>query len=350
MKFSLKVLDQHHQKNAQKFLDPHPQKVQNPVLLRAKVPITVFGLPFLSGVAATDPSDLSLSFRTNFPSGPSLKLSYAPNTSPAGVGPLTVTLKSGVSLSGSPQNSALVISAHFTVSPQNPNPTPAFSLQIKPQFGNFSLSKTSHSSPNPNSDATSMGFLPLERPMACKEMSLESPHKESLLSGIAIKAKTMFPVTKQVALNFWWGVRFPADIRKQLPFLTVNKIGIEKVVEAKEVKQVEAKNSEGKVGDLDFLKSLCLSMRREVEVLQKENREIKQFLEDIRYRRWAYQRHSDGVTKEASPVTDNSSESEQWKAKNGREGNGKKEQKKNANTASDLESELQRAIKSASSR
>ncbi|KAL6979834.1 hypothetical protein U1Q18_021490 [Sarracenia purpurea var. burkii] len=345
MKFSLKVQDQH--RNPQSHHQPSHHH-QNPLLFRAKVPISVFGLPFLSGVAATDNSDLSFSLRSNFPSGPSLKLSYTPafttttattaaTAATATTSPLTLTLKSGVSLFGSPNNSPLIISADFTFSPQNPNPIPTFSLQIKPHFGDFSLHKTTYSSPNPypkaNDEISSMGFVPLEKPRAWKDLTLDSSYKDSLLSGIAVMAKTTLPVMMGVAINCRWGVNFPADISKKLPFLTVNKIGIERV---EKVKEVEVKNSQGNVGDLELLKGFCVSVGRELEVLQKENREIKQSLGDIRF------------GKKALPLVENSSDFEQWRSKKSDGEENRKESKKNVNQASDVESELQKAIKAAS--
>ncbi|KAI3502411.1 hypothetical protein L1887_30464 [Cichorium endivia] len=91
----------------------YQQQNQSPILVRAKIPISVFGLPFFSAfstthhhVAASD--KISLSRRTHFLSGPSLKLSYnTPTTTTAtsaaaATAPLTFTLKSGVSLLGSP--------------------------------------------------------------------------------------------------------------------------------------------------------------------------------------------------------------------------------------------------------
>ncbi|XAR70601.1 hypothetical protein NMG60_11027508 [Bertholletia excelsa] len=82
MKLSLKVQDGH-QDSQSDLLHGHRSHEKRPLLLRAKVPVTVFGLPFLSSIAAGDPSDLSFSLRTNFPSGPSLKLSYTPPSSTA---------------------------------------------------------------------------------------------------------------------------------------------------------------------------------------------------------------------------------------------------------------------------
>ncbi|XP_057479164.1 uncharacterized protein LOC130766511 [Actinidia eriantha] len=340
MKFSLKVQDQpqNHQPHNHNHREP-------PLLLRTKLPITIFGLPFLSVAAATDPSDLSLSLRTNFLSGPSLKLTYTPATAAAATAasPLTITLRSGVGLFGSPNNSPLIISAHLSLSPQNPNPTPTFSLQIKPRFGDFSLLKTTRSSPpnprKPNGEV--LGFVPLERPLPWKDLNLDSSYKDSLLSGIFVTAKTTLPVTKTVVVNCRWGVNFPADIRKKMPFLTVNKIGIERVYD---VKEVEVKKSEGNVGDLELMKGLCVSVRREVEVLHKENREMKQKLEEMRFGKY-----DDGGGKKvvAVPVSENGGEFEQWR--NGsREEPVRREAKKSVNRASDLESELQRAIKAAS--
>uniref|UniRef100_A0A5B7BNC5 Uncharacterized protein n=1 Tax=Davidia involucrata TaxID=16924 RepID=A0A5B7BNC5_DAVIN len=322
MKLSLKVEDQH--RNPQ-FQPHHHNKSnhqnQNPLLLRAKIPITVFGLPFLYGVAAADPSDLSFCLRTNFPTGPSLKLSYTPiSTTTAAAAaaatttpPLTLTLKSGVSLFGSPHNSPLIISAHFTLSPQNPNPT--FSLQFKPQFGNFSLCKTTYSAPDTNPKANggassnSMGFVPLERPMVWRDLTMEScSGKDSILSGIAVRARTAFPVTKRVAVNFRWGVNFPSDIGKQLPFLSVNKIGIERVDEAKEVKEVKVKRN---VDNLEVLKGMCFWMRRELDVLQKENREMKHALEEMNLGGG----DSDSVGKKSLPAVENSGRFEQWRSK-----------------------------------
>ncbi|XP_059656746.1 uncharacterized protein LOC132303488 [Cornus florida] len=360
MKLSLKVQDQH--KNAQPHLLHNHH--QNPLLIRAKIPISVFGFPFLSAVTATDPSDVSFSLSTNFPTGPSVKLSYAPTSTTktavaSATPPLILTLKSGVSFFGSPNNSPLVISAHCTFSPQNPNPNPIFSLQFKPQFGNFSLCKTTYSATNPNpkanGEANSFGFVPLERSTVWKDLShltMEScSGKDSILSGIAVRARTELPVTKRVAVNFRWGVNFPADFGKQLPFLSVNKVGIERVDEVKEVKEISVKRNESNVDDMKVLKGMCFWMRSELDALQKENREMKHRLEEMKLGQSVrnYSHGSDGVGKSAPPVVENSGGFEQWRNKNGGKDNGRKESKKTVNRAADVESELERAIKAASS-
>ncbi|KAK9266856.1 hypothetical protein L1049_027115 [Liquidambar formosana] len=385
MKLSLKARDE--------------QQHQNP-LFRAKIPITIVGFPFISGIIAGDSSDLSFNLSTNFPTGPSLKLSYTPNsttsttsaTSSAATSattPFSLSLKSGVGLFGSPHNSPLIISAHFNLFS---NPNPSFSLQIKPQFGDFSLRKTTHSNPNPKSSNGShldggigdgfvpetpmvwtdlamescdgkdgfpnrnpianagIGFAP-ERPLVWRDLKIDSCNgKDGIFSGVAVRARTALPVTSRLAVNFRWGLNLPSDLGKKLPFLTVDKVGIERVGE---VKEVNKKSFESDVGDLELLKGMCFWMRRDLEVLQKENREMKQYLEEMRLGVTARNRHSEngGVGKNALPTyVENSGYFEKWRSKkSGGEENGRRETKKSVNRVSNVESELQKAIKAVSS-
>ncbi|CAH1415289.1 unnamed protein product [Lactuca virosa] len=366
MKLSLKLEDQ--------------QQNQNPILVRAKIPITVFGLPFLSAFSATHhhaaaASDkLSLSLRTHFPSGPSLKLSYnTPTTTTATAAaattaPLTLTFKSGVSLSGSPNNSPLIISANFSFSPQNSNPNPTFSIQFKPRLGSFSLRKSvsstvSNPSKKPNGESTagsenSYGFVPLDRPINWKELTVESATKDSILSGILMSADTELPVTKRVKVNLRWGVNIPSDYEKQLPYLRVNKIKVERIDEVVEEKGNQKQGIQGDSGEFEMLKGMYSWMSRELNDLQKENREMRHTLEDMKslqsmrnYNGYAAAAGGGGGGKRPVPVVENSDGFEQWRMKKSGgsgEANGQRETKKNL-TSVDVESELQRAIKAASS-
>ncbi|KAI3787518.1 hypothetical protein L1987_42046 [Smallanthus sonchifolius] len=290
MKASLKLEDQHQN--------------HNPILFKAKIPIAVFGLPFLSGFSATHhhaspASDkLSLSLRTYFPSGPSLKLSYnTPTTTSsaaaaAATAPFTLTLKSGVSLSGSHNNSPLIISANFSFSPQNPNPN--FSIQFKPRLGSFSLRKSTSStisnpSKNLNGGSTdggenSYGFVPLDRPNIWKELTVESATKGSILSGILMAADTELPVTKRVKVNLRWGVSIPREYEKQLPYLRVNKIKIERIDDVKEENSNQKQGIEGDLDEFEMLKGMYSWMTRELNNLQNENREMRRALEEIKSR------------------------------------------------------------------
>ncbi|XP_040987752.1 uncharacterized protein LOC121235468 [Juglans microcarpa x Juglans regia] len=354
---------------------------------------------------------------------------------------LNADSESGLGLFGSPNSSPLVFSANFSLSPTN-TPIPTFSLHLKPQFGHFSLRKSTFSDPvsdkisgpfsdggdkvnygsysnsgvnlgseshsngefgsgfvsegssvwqelklepfggkdgvtNPSSlenggvhSNGGIGFVP-ERQLAWK-----ISRKDRFLSGVGVMAKTSFPVTKRLMVNMRWGVNFPADGGKGLPYLTVNKIGIERVEQVKQVKQV-VNGGESNEGDSELLKVMCFWMRRDLKALEKENREMKLSLEEMRTRgsvkniRW----ESDGLGKNVSPPPgQSSSEFEQWRSRNsGREDNGRRESKETSrefeqrkskksggeengqresnktNRVSDLESELQRAIKAASS-
>ncbi|KAL2501276.1 uncharacterized protein Fot_35124 [Forsythia ovata] len=238
-------------------------------------------------------------------------------------------------------------------------------------MGSFSLRKTTFShkksdiSEKPdNGDASfgtnSFGFVPLEMPGNVKEFEVERNDKDSIFKGISVMARTQMLVAKRVALNCRWNVNFPEDFEKKMPFLKVNKIGIERVDEA--LKEEKKNKSEGNVGDLEVLKGVCFWMKRELDILQQENRELKCGLEEMKVgdlvRNGGAARGSfknvgkNGMRAVESP----SAEFKQWRNKESGEGeenghvnvNGKKEAKKNGVRVSDVENELQRAIKAAS--
>ncbi|KAD5316869.1 hypothetical protein R6Q59_032091 [Mikania micrantha] len=358
MKVSLKLEDQ--------------QQNQSPIFFKTKIPIAVFGLPFLSGFSATHhhrtstASDkFSLSLRTHFPSGPSFKLSYnttavASGGTAAATAPFTLTLKSGVSLSGSPNNSPLIISANFSFSPQNPNPNPNFTIQFKPRLGSFSLRKSMSSTiPNPSkklngggSDGgeNSYGFVPLDQPNIWKELRVESATKNSILSGILMAADTELPVTKRVKVNLRWGVSIPSEYEKQLPYLRINKIKVERIDDVKEENLNKKQGIDSDSGEFEMLKGW---MSRELNDLRNENREMKCALEEIKS--WRLLRnhniYSGGGKREVVPVVKNSDGFEQWRMKKNGRGSETKGQRetKNDDGSTDVESELQKAIKAASS-
>ncbi|XP_050377357.1 uncharacterized protein LOC126794638 [Argentina anserina] len=393
MKISLRLQD-----------DQDSQHYRNP-LIRAKIPITIFNQPFTSSIATlpssttSSSSHLTLSLSSAFSSGPSLKLSYSHNTTPS---PFSLSLKSGLGLFGSPNHSPLVFTAHFSLSHTNPS----FFLHIKPQFGNFSLKKTTFSDPDasgscsdgvlgsgPGSDGGFVGGFVSEEPessssSAWQELSLEprggkdvnevgpveerelglrNGGKDGFFSGIGVMARTVLPVTKGLVVNMRWGVNFPAKMGSKLPYLAVNKIAFERVEEVEGEKE-EEKSGGSSVKDLELLKGMCFWMRRDLEVLEKENREMKQRLEDMKS--GVSGRHFRGESdasrrRVVPPLGESSSEFERWRnKKGGREENVRTEShtpvksvreeisrveelKKSTNQASDLESELERAIKAA---
>ncbi|KAF3449479.1 hypothetical protein FNV43_RR10207 [Rhamnella rubrinervis] len=396
MKFSLKLPEdeQHH----------HNQNNHNNPLIKAKIPISMFNQPFLTSIASTTSSPsphLSFSLSSNFPFGPSVKLSYSPTSTSST--PFSVSLKSGLGVFGSPNQSPLVFSAHFFPSPTNPT----FSLHFKPQFGNFSLKKTTFS--NPGNDRVSGshsnsgvhldsgshsnrelgdGFVPEGSSSVWQELNLEPcgsgkdgflnsdfmeksgvhlnsaiesdperPYgwknggKDGVLSGIAVMARTVLPVTKRVVVNMRWGVNFPANLGTKFPYLALNKIGIERI-EVREEKK-KKKSDESDVADMELLKGMFFWMRKDLELLENENREMKQCLEQIKLgvSGKKFRGESDVGQKKVlqQPARESSVELERWRnKKNVKEENDVKEPKKSTNQASDLESELQRAIMAAS--
>ncbi|MCL7036288.1 hypothetical protein MKW94_023258 [Papaver nudicaule] len=347
--------------------NPKPQ-YQNP-LLRAKIPISVLGFPFLSIITAGDSSDLSFGIRTNSINGPSLKFSYSPNittttktTSPiSSSSPFSISLKSGVGLFGSPENSPLIMSAHFNLFG---NPNPSFFLQIKPQFGDFSLKKTAVSAPltNPNPKTPTftkengeknnhfgddVGVM-LERPLVWKELTELRNGGDGVFSGVEVRAKTLLPITKRAVVKFRWGVNFPPDFgqKQKMPFLTVDKIAVERVEDKGEVNS--QKKKDGGEGDLEVLKGLCFWMRNEVEGLKRENRMLKESVEELNLggsvlkNRRGTESVSKKVASSSSPSTPGF---EQWRNKK----NGVEEKNSNGSESSkdDVGEELKRAIMAA---
>ncbi|KDP45137.1 hypothetical protein JCGZ_17469 [Jatropha curcas] len=370
--------------------------------LKAKIPISMFDQPFTSifSTAANSFSDFSFSVATNFPSGPSLKFTYNPSsTTDAFFSPISLSLKSGLGLFGSPQNSPLVFSANFSLSNSSPNVViPTFSLHFKPNFGHFSLHKRTSPSSNPNPDSDSgthlvsesnldyssssnsefvNGFAP-DVPLGWQEVKLEpftSKDKErsananpsdigigffadrqlvwrdakkvGILSGVAVKARTILPLSKRVKVNLRWSVNLPDDWGIKRPYLIVNKIGIERVDKVEEIKE----NENNSAGDLELLKGMCFWMRRDLDKIERENKDMRRCLEEMRVGVSAKTSRgvSNGVVKNVVPAsTDRLGEFEQWRSKKN-EGNGRAEPKKPADRATDLESELQKAIKAAAS-
>ncbi|KAJ1386549.1 hypothetical protein SESBI_40698 [Sesbania bispinosa] len=173
--------------------------------------------------------------------------------------------------------------------------------------------------------------------------------KHGFSPGVAVMTRTVMPVTQGMFLNFRWGVNFPADLGSKLPYLTVNKIALERV---EEEKQKNKGSSEASDSDLQMLKGMCFLMRKDLENVEKENREMKRVLDEMK--KGVSTRSNGNVAKKLSQQSSESSsgsgEFQRWgSSKNGRQENEQKQPNKSQSAASDLESELQKAIKAASS-
>ncbi|KAE9606846.1 hypothetical protein Lal_00026069 [Lupinus albus] len=390
-------------------------------IMSAKVPISIFKYPLISGITSTttttnSSSDFSFSLSTNFPSAPSFKFSYSP-TSTSSL-PFSLSLKSGLGLFGSPRHSPLLFSVNFSFSLSSYNPVPTFFLHFKPQFGHFSLNKTVLSNPNIFPDLKSFpidnnnnggignGFVADGSSSVWRELKLEpfggrdrnsnthevnfddggdgsvpersligiNKEKCGLSPGVAVMARTYMPVTKGLMLNLRWGLNFPGNSGLKIPYMTVNKIGLERVAE--EVKHIVDKQSLDASGaDLQLLKGMCSWMKRDLEIVEKENREMKRILDDMKMRistrnqgheggklsqhsgessskfeRWRNNKSvkEENVHKQHSGEC--SSEFDGWRSKkSGREENEQRQPNKSQILVSDVESELQKAIMAASS-
>ncbi|KAL5980592.1 hypothetical protein ACLOJK_028500 [Asimina triloba] len=326
---------------------------RRPPLLRAKLPVSVLGLPFISSVCAGDPDDLSFHLRTSSPTGPSLKLSYFPN-SPHN--PFSLTVRTGTGPFGSPDaDSPLLMSAHFNLFGAS---FPSFTLQIKPQFGDFSLKKLAASpaaslpapflpdptKPNGDSHVPDVGNGP--PPPLLGELRGGGV---GFLSGAAVNARTVLPVTRRAMVKFRWGVNFN---EQKLPFLTMDKIGIERVEE--QSKRSSDDSMRKTAGELEVLKGMCFWIGREVEALQRENRGMKEWIEELRSGGGGRTRREIEILgKKPMEVAEGSSEFDRLRKKKNGGGEDRKAEAKpggavSGASANDVGEELKRAIKAAS--
>ncbi|KAL5099092.1 hypothetical protein RYX36_003419 [Vicia faba] len=174
----------------------------------------------------------------------------------------------------------------------------------------------------------------------------KNSEKHGLSPCVAVMARTILPVTQGLLLKFRWGVNFPGNKSGlKIPYLTVNKIGLERM---DEMKRDELK-SENREGDLQMVKDVCLWAKGDLEKVEKENKEMKRVLDEMKMR------VSSGEGKLSNPKKHLSGESFQTQTRGNNNNNidRKKNEKKQSNMAqnvvvvSDLESELEKAIKAA---
>uniref|UniRef100_A0A1J3CJJ3 Uncharacterized protein n=1 Tax=Noccaea caerulescens TaxID=107243 RepID=A0A1J3CJJ3_NOCCA len=275
-------------------------------LFRAKVPLSILGLPFQSGIVAGESKELSLNLSTFFESWPSLKVAYRPNDSS---NPFSLIVKTGTGSFGSPISSPMHMSAEFNLLGKG---NPSFMLHFKPQFGDFSIKK-SHSS-----TGLEMNLIKSTNGSVAEEDSsiemVDSPPINGcgggfrkvtvlpstsagdiagLLTGVEVAARTSLPVRGKAVLNFRWGVRVPTEIRRdfdptsavslrRIPFLVMNKIGIEHV-NGSDAKETKSTSDPGKVSGPGQPKTSTdvADVYLAVEELRSENRQLKRAVEDL---------------------------------------------------------------------
>ncbi|KAL5545474.1 hypothetical protein UlMin_005161 [Ulmus minor] len=274
-------------------------------LFRAKVPLSVLGLPFQSGIVAGESKELNLNLGTFFESGPSIRITYRPNDS---WNPFSLIVKTGTGSFGSPAESSLSMSADFSLLGRG---NPRFMLHFKPQFGDFSVKK-SHSSVfdhfvRPQNGVVKEDEAPIEVAEAPrisdafhgKKISiLSSEHPSAgaiagLFSGTEVTARTAMPVKGRAVVNFRWGVRIPSELKsgvsdptvgfsfQKIPVLVMNKIGIEhvEVYDSKTITQADSGSSLPRNADVA---EACFTLKRQLDIMQAENGQLKKAMEDLR--------------------------------------------------------------------
>ncbi|CAM0952019.1 unnamed protein product [Alopecurus aequalis] len=279
-------------------------------LLRAKVPIGVLGLPFLSGVSAGgDPKDLRFDLSTAFPSGPALRLSYHPNDP---LQPFALSVRTGLGALGSPIRAPFALSAEFNLLSSNP---PAFQLLFKPRIGDFSLANSVRSPAISDSSA-------LPAPHKLADLSNGDDHEGhkafslngngfaanvadagksaggvgALLGGMRLTTRSMLPLWNRASLRFQWGLRVPPELKaaladdgygrkagslavSKLPLLVMNKITIEHTPRPhpkSEGDKKGTKNTPPAEGDEFSL------LKRQLEALNDESIMLRHSVEGLR--------------------------------------------------------------------
>eukprot|EP01018_Ginkgo_biloba_P033003 Gb_28633 [translate_table: standard] len=131
---------------------------------------------------------------------------------------------------------------------------------------------------------------------------------EKLLAGVSLTAHSSLPVRKHAVVQIRWGLKLPSDLFKgwesgyqsgfsvsKLPYLVLDKIGIENVEKMRRAKnsshydrlQAPLENImmpiiKEEANELAQVTGMCYSMRRQLHLLQTENRVLKKAMEDMR--------------------------------------------------------------------
>ncbi|KAI3526098.1 hypothetical protein L1887_05301 [Cichorium endivia] len=268
-------------------------------LFRAKVPLSILGFPFQSGIVAGESKELSLNLSTFFESGPSLKVAYRPNDS---LNPFSLVFKTGIGHFGSPISSSLNMSAEFNLIGGSQNPS--FFVHFKPKFGDFTIKKVQSSvfkkqisgvSGVADEDAPVIVDL-FENGKKFSNSPLQSPAAglmKGVLADVEMTAKTTVPLRKNAMLNFRWGVSLPeaedsaAMLMKknnstagisfqQLPVLIINKIGIEHVTRPGSKDSSKVGPAPGDTAEAFF------GVKKQLEIIQAENGALKKAMDNLK--------------------------------------------------------------------
>lgn len=184
-------------------------------LIRAKLPITILGLPFVSAITAGNAEELALHLGAYLSLGPSpssscsCKLSYRPNDEHRAFTLVLKTAGSGLGLGfcGSSASSptsiedaaSLSIAAEFNLSNSG---NPSFFLRLKPRFGDLSFRKetccSSSSSSSPHS--TGLSSIPVHKKKRLEDVDRASQASEDDNSSMVLISGEDLESHKDLAL------------------------------------------------------------------------------------------------------------------------------------------------------
>ncbi|XAR63402.1 hypothetical protein NMG60_11023318 [Bertholletia excelsa] len=284
---------------------------QKPVL-RAKVPLSVLGFPFQSGIVAGETKELCLNFSTLSESGPILKLSYRPNDSSR---PFSFGVRTGIEYFGSPIGAPMTMSAEFCFLG---NGSPSFFLHFRSRIGDFSIKRTVDSQSALQAESsictpklkakdkdvdseTDVFFENNETPVlsAGSKRRLDAmlsdkriavfPQAasavERVFSGAEMCARTALPVKDRAVVKLRWAVRFPSDTEedqmakisfRKIPHLVLSKIGVEHVSNRGQELKLN------QTADAARLAETSVDMvRRELDVLRAESGLLRKDVEEL---------------------------------------------------------------------
>lgn len=284
-------------------------------LVRTKVPFSVLGHPFISGLAVGEPEELQFDLGSGFDFGPSFGVSYRP-TDPWR--PVSLVLKTRPSAAA-----PVAMTAEFSP-PGCGGAGPSFSVRFKPRFGDFAITKsvpvalgttTDGEGALPNGD-----WQPLENGFSSKSGKKaigEFPANDrrsgigwigGLFSGMEVIARSVLPLRRETALKLRWGVTVPPELPSlltggrrtapmagtslgKLPLLTLNKISIEHTRNRGKEKEKEKKRaSEADTAPSDAAEAV----KQQLEVLQAGHGSLRQSLEEL---------HAKFIDRKMAPVS-----------------------------------------------
>ncbi|CAA7397980.1 unnamed protein product [Spirodela intermedia] len=249
-------------------------------LVTAKIPVSVLGFPFLSGISAGDAKELRLDLATAFESGPSFRVSYRPNDSWR---PFSFLVKIGVGSLGSPSAAPMTMAAEFGLFAGR---SPSFTIQIKPRLGDFFIRKSSNSAAGDGNGFIIDGGSSWNKPVNGIPIAVGIG---DLFSGAELMSQSVLPLRSQAAVKFRWGVRMPPETRsafvqdlqrkdpaggaalRRLPVLVMSKVSVEQVLPP-----AAPASPATKPGDL------AVSVQSQLAALQGETGMLRKAMEELR--------------------------------------------------------------------